>query len=151
MKILQFNKRLMFILSIVFIALAALLMLINETQYKQYLEIKSEYVEVDCIVVDVDDDKRTITVAYVYKNQTYEVELQTIEYKLMDHFVGVIKPQDPNKLRFDNGYDLWNPYSYVALSLTLISTIFVLLIIKRLLVRLICFKSEKIVFSGFSA
>jgi hypothetical protein len=105
--------------------------------------MKQEYVEVDCTVVEVNDEERTITVAYVYQNKEYQVKLQTIEYKLMDYFVGVIKPEEPTKLRFDNGYDMWNIYSYVAIALVSIAIVFNLLIIKRLVVRLICLKTKK--------
>lgn len=143
MKILEFKKTLMFILSLVFVALAILLMFLNNLSYKEYLEMKQEFVEVDCTVVEVDNDKRTIIVAYVYKNIEYQVELQTIEYDLMDHFIGVIKPQEPTKLRFDNGYDMWNVYSYLAIILVLISILFNLLILKRLLVRLICLNAKQ--------
>lgn len=143
MKILEFNKTLMFIISLVFITIAFLMMFLNNLSYNKYLKMKQEYVEVDCTVVEVNDEERTITVAYVYQNKEYQVKLQTIEYKLMDYFVGVIKPEEPTKLRFDNGYDMWNIYSYVAIALVSIAIVFNLLIIKRLVVRLICLKTKK--------
>ena len=48
------------------------------------------------------------------------------------------------KLRFDNGYGLWNTYTYVALLLTVIAVILDLLILKKLAIRAICYKKDKV-------
>lgn len=144
MKILEFNKKFWFIISLILIALACLLMFLNKLSYNEYIEMKQEYVEVDCTVIEVDDVKRTIKVAYVYNNFEYYAVFQTIEYKLMDSFVGVIKPEDPTKLRFDNGYSMWNTYTYIAIILTIIAIIIDTGILKRLFVRFICINKEKL-------
>lgn len=144
MKILKFNKKICFLISLVFIAIACLLVYLNKLSYNRYLEMKQEYVEVDCIVIEVDDIKHTIKVAYAYDNIEYYAIFETIEYKLMDSFTGVIKPNEPTKLRFDNGYSHWNIYTYTAILLTGLALLFNLVIIKRSLVRYICMKNEKI-------
>lgn len=67
--------------------------------------MREGYVEVDCMVIRVDDFERTITVAYVNPEDgiKYYVTFQTIEYEEMDTFKGIIKPEEPTKLKFDNG------------------------------------------------
>lgn len=147
MKILEFNKKFWFIVSLVFIALACLLMLLNKLSYNQYIEMKQEYVEVDCTVIAVDDIKRTIRVAYAYKNVEYYAVFETTQYKLLDNFTGVIRPDDPTKLRFDNGYSFWNSYTVFAILLTSIAILLDIIIIKRTLVRYICMKKEKVTLS----
>ena len=143
MKILHFNKKLWFIISLVLIVCACMLMFLNKLSYNNYLKTKEEFVEVDCIVVEVDDIKRTIKVAYTYDNIEYYQEFQTIEYKLQDSFVGVIRPEKPTELRFDNGYSMWNMYSYVAILLTAIAIVLNIIILKRSFVRFICMKKDK--------
>ena len=118
-------------------------MLLNKLSYDTYLEMKEDYVEVDCTVIEVDDIKRTVRIAYTYQNVEYYAVFETTEYKLMDNFIGVIKPEEPTKLRFDNGYSMWNIYTYAAIILTLIALFLDILILKRLLISKICKKQAK--------
>lgn len=144
MKIEELRKRFWFIISLVLIGIACLLMFLNKLSYNNYLEMKEEYVEVDCIVIRVDDIKRTITVAYVYDGVELYEDLQTIEYGLGDSFVAVVKASDPDKkIRFDNGYSMWNTYTYLALTLTIIAILLDLLILKRIIIRFICMTNDK--------
>ena len=144
MKILEFNKRTMFSISLVFLAIAFLLMLLNQSAYQDYLELKEEYIEVDCIITDVDPISQTATVSYTYDRITYEVILPTTQYEVMDVFTGVIRPDKPDALRFDNGYSFWNMYSYCAIALCVLTLLFDFIVVKRLIVKSICIKSEKI-------
>lgn len=144
MKILEFNKRTMVSISIVFIAIAFLLMLLNQSAYNDYLKLKEEYVEVDCIVESVDTVSQTATVSYTYNRITYEVVLPTTQYEVMDVFTGVIRPDKPDALRFDNGYSFWNMYSYCAIALCFLALLFDFIVVKRLIIKSICIKSEKI-------
>ena len=107
--------------------------------------MREGYVEVDCMVIRVDDFERTITVAYVNPEDgiEYYVTFQTIEYEEMDTFKGIIKPEEPTKLKFDNGYSFWNTYAYFALVLVIFAVIIDLIIIKRLLVRAIAYNGDK--------
>jgi hypothetical protein len=109
--------------------------------------MKEGYVEVDCMVIRVDEFERTITVAYVNPEDgiEYYATFQTIEYEEMDTFTGIIKPEEPTKLRFDNGYSFWNTYSYVAVFLVFLAVIIDLIILKRLLVRAISYNGDKVV------
>lgn len=143
MKILKFNKKLWFILSLVFIGLSCVLMLLNRYDYNVYLEKKEEYVEVDCTVIEVDDIKHTIKVAYVFENVEYYNVFNTTQYKLQDQFTGVIRPNKPTELRFDNGYSFWNTYTYAAIILTTIALAFDFIIFKRIVIKFICTKKEK--------
>jgi hypothetical protein len=143
MKILEFNKKVMFILSIIFVAIACVLMYFNKLGYQDYLELKKEYVEVECTVIEVDETKPSVKVAWSYKNQSYEVVWETTQYKLMDQFTCVIKPEAPEDLRFDNGYSFWNIYTFISIALTASALVLDIIVIKRLFIRIICKKSEK--------
>lgn len=145
MKILEFKKLFWFIVSLVFIGLAALSLFLNKLSYNRYLEMREGYVEVDCMVIRVDDFERTITVAYVNPEDgiKYYVTFQTIEYEEMDTFKGIIKPEEPTKLKFDNGYSFWNTYAYFATILVIFAVIIDLIIVKRLLVRAIAYNGDK--------
>ena len=144
MKIIEFSKKLWFILSLVLLGAACLLILFNFLSYKEYLKLKEEYVEVDCTVIAVDDIKRTIKIAYVYNNMEYYTVFETTQYELMDTFTGVIRPEDPNNLKFDNGYKIWNSYSYIAIFFIFTSLIIDIAILKRILIKFICMKKDKI-------
>lgn len=144
MKIIEFSKKLWFILSLVLLGTACLLILFNFLSYKEYLKLKEEYVEVDCTVIAVDDIKRTIKIAYVYNNMEYYTVFETTQYELMDTFTGVIRPEDPNNLKFDNGYKIWNSYSYIAIFFIFTSLIIDIAILKRILIKFICMKKDKI-------
>ena len=96
--------------------------------------MKEKYVEVDCTVIEVDDIKRTIKIAYVYNNFEYYTVFETTEYKLRDTFTGVIRTEDPTKLRFDNGYDVWNLYSYIAVFFLILAAIIDIAILKRIFI-----------------
>ena len=144
MKIIEFNKKLWFILSLVLLGAACLLILFNFLSYKEYLKLKEEYVEVDCTVIAVDDIKRTIKIAYVYNNMEYYTVFETTQYELMDTFTGVIRPEDPNNLKFDNGYKIWNSYSYIEIFFIFTSLIIDIAILKRILIKFICMKKDKI-------
>jgi hypothetical protein len=144
MKIIEYSKKLWFIFSLVLIGAACLLFLFNHFSYKEYLEMKEKYVEVDCTVIEVDDIKRTIKIAYIYNNFEYYTVFETTEYKLMDTFTGVIRPEDPTKLRFDNGYDVWNLYSYIAVFFLILAAIIDIAILKRIFIKSICMRKDKI-------
>jgi hypothetical protein len=133
----------MFIVSIIFIAIACVLMYLNKLGYDEYLKIKEEYVEVDCIIIAVDETKPSATVEWTYNRQTYQMVLETTKFEYMDVFTGVIKPESPENLRFDNGYSFWNIYTYISILLVTLAIILNLIIVKRLLIRSICKDSEK--------
>lgn len=152
MKVLEFKKVFWFIISLIMIGLAFLCGYLNHFLYENYLEMKEDYVEVDCVVTDVDEVARTITIAYVnpVDGIEYYATFQTIEYELNDSFVGAIKPEEPTKLRFDNGYSHYNAYTFTAIILLAFAGLIILVIIKRLFVRTICMSADKVTLSGLT-
>ena len=143
MKILELKKNVLLVLALVFIAIASLLQVLNQKGYDNYIKLREEFVEVDCIVVSVDTTLQTATIEYVYEHITYSVTYTTTQYEVMDVFTGVIRPEKPEALKFDNGYSMWNIYSVCSIALVSFALFLISVIIKRLIVKAICIKGEK--------